>query len=87
MPGLPATLKQTIELCGGVAHMVESTANMPEKRKSFTYAPAGTQPNLSLTCSNPMGGINVPHSSYTASPTSFTLYSTMYLISFTFTKQ
>jgi hypothetical protein len=81
------TLKQTLELCGGVGQFVNDEPGKPTRHKSFTFAPAGNAPNVTTTCSTEVPDTNIPYSSYTATPTTVTFYSTVFAFSVTYTKQ
>jgi len=81
------TLKQTLELCAGVGQFVDDQPGKPTAHKSFTLAPVGTAPNVTTTCSTEVPDTNIPYSSYTATPTTLTFYSTAFVFSVTYTKQ
>jgi hypothetical protein len=81
------TLKQTLELCGGTGQFVDDQPGKPTQHKSFLFAPVGTAPNVTTTCSTEVPDSNIPYSSYTATPTAVTFYSTTFLFSVTYTKQ
>ena len=77
--------KQTLMLCGNNAAFVYDRAGSPTERSNFTFAPLGTDPNITETCSF-NGGTPIPYSSYTATTTSVTFYSTAAMFSVTYTK-
>jgi hypothetical protein len=79
--GIP--FKQTFVLSGCKAQLVEGT----NVYKTFTYAPVGIVPNWQMVCSSKPNDANVPISSYTATPTSFSIYSSLWKFYGTFTKQ
>jgi hypothetical protein len=79
--GIP--FKQTFVLSGCTGQLVEGTNVF----KTFTYAPAGIVPNWQLVCSSKPNDANVPISSYTATPTSFSIYSSLWKFYGTYTKQ
>jgi hypothetical protein len=79
--GIP--FKQTFVLSGCTGQLVEGSNVF----KTFTYAPAGIVPNWQLVCSSKPNDANVPISSYTATPTSFSIYSSLWKFYGTYTKQ
>lgn len=79
------TLKQVLVTCAGVGQLVSDEAT--QNHKTFTYAPAGTAPNIVTKCSTQVPDQDIPYASYTATPTTLTLYSTTYAFSVTYTKQ
>lgn len=81
------TLKQTLEICGNVGQFVNEEPGKPIAHKSFTVAPTGVAPNVTTTCSTEVPDTNIPYSSYTATPTEVTFYSTTFIFSVTYTKQ
>lgn len=82
------TLRQTLEICGGgkTGQLVNDEAGQT-KRKGFTVAPVGIVPNTVQTCQSNPTDADIPYSSYTATATTFTLYSTVYVFSATYTRQ
>ena len=78
--------KHTLELCAGVGQLSGEDNGKPAYRKSFTYAPTGTQPNIVQGCSTQSPNVDVPYTSYTATPTTVTFFSTQYVFSATYTK-
>lgn len=74
-------------MCAGGGQFVDDQPGKPTAHKSFTIAPAGTVPNVTTTCSTEVPDSNVQYSSYTATPTTLTFYSTALLFSATYTKQ
>lgn len=81
------TLKQTLEICGNVGQFVNEEPGKPIAHKSFTFAPTGVAPNVTTTRSTEVPDTNIPYSSYTATPTEVTFYSTTFIFSVTYTKQ
>jgi hypothetical protein len=79
--GIP--FRQTFVLDGCTAQLVEGTNVF----KTFTYAPVGTVPNWTMACTSKAGDSAVTISSYTATATTFSLYSTQYKFYGTYTKQ
>lgn len=79
------TLKQVLVTCAGVGQFVSDEAT--QNHKTFTYAPTGTAPNIVTRCSTQVPDVDIPYASYTATPTTLTLYSTVYAFSVTYTKQ
>jgi hypothetical protein len=80
------TLRQTLEMCGNVGQLIgEETSGI--YHKNYAVAPMGIQPNVTTTCSTQMPNVDIPYSSYTATPTSVTFYSSQYVFSGTYTKQ
>ncbi|MFO0667143.1 MAG: hypothetical protein U0174_24535 [Polyangiaceae bacterium] len=84
-PGI--TFKQTLELCSGIGQFVSSDSGKPEYHKSFSYAPNGINPNVTQTCSSQSPNVDVPYTSYTATATTLTLFSSQLIFSVTYTKQ
>lgn len=78
-----ATWQETIVLTGATAQMVANDSLVGPFRKTFAVATSGTGITLTTTCGTPP----VPITSYTATPTSFTLYSAPLAASRTYTKQ
>jgi hypothetical protein len=79
------TLRQTMVICGGSMQFVDGLVNEAPVYKNLTISPSGTDPGLNQVCTTKAGLI--PYASYTATPTSFTLYSTVGKFSATFTMQ
>lgn len=81
-----AAFKQTLELCAGIGQFVSEENGKPAYYKSFTYAPNGSQPNVTQTCSSQNPNTEIPYSSFTATPTTFTLFSSQFVMSAVYTK-
>ncbi|MBK7580490.1 MAG: hypothetical protein IPI67_09825 [Myxococcales bacterium] len=81
------TMKQTLEICGGVGQLVGDEQGPPVYHKSFTFTTSGTGITATTTCSTQSPNVDIVYSSYTATPTSLTLYSTAVKFSVTYTKQ
>lgn len=81
------TLRQTLEICDKGGVFVDDQPSKPTAHKNFTFAPVGTAPNVTTTCSTEVPDSNIPYSSYTASPTQMTFYSSSIAFSVTYTKQ
>lgn len=80
-------MKQTLDLCAGVGQLVGDEAGPPVYHKSFTFKTTGTAIDVTTTCSTQSPNVDVKYSSYTATPTTLTFYSTTLLFSVTYTKQ
>jgi hypothetical protein len=79
-------LRQTLAMCNGVGVFV-SEEKGGTYHKNFAVAPTGIMPNVTQTCSTQMPNVDIPYSSYTATPTTLTFYSSQYVFSGTYTKQ
>jgi hypothetical protein len=81
-------IRQTLEVCNGTALLSENIADAAKStHKNLTITPAGTVPNVDRTCSTKANDPKNVYSSYTATATSFTLYSTDGSFEMTFTRQ
>ena len=81
------TMKQTLDLCAGVGQLVGEEKGPVVYHKIFTLKTSGTGIDATGTCSTQSPNVDVKYSSYTATPTAFTLYSTALSFSVTYTKQ
>jgi hypothetical protein len=71
-----------------VAQLSENIANsVTSNRKSFTLAPVGVVPHLDMVCSTRSNDPNVVYTSYTATPTTVTLYHAGQAFQMEFTRQ
>ena len=80
---------QTLEVTGTTAELVVNNTggnNQPEVRKTFTVTTAGIVPTITEDCTTEVPPFPIPYTSFTATSTKITLYSTMYLFSVTYTK-
>ena len=82
-----AVLVVLVACSGTSGQFVDDQPSKPTAHKSFTFAPTGIAPNVTTTGSTEMPDSNIPYSSYTATPTELTFYSTTFLFSVTYTKQ
>ncbi len=87
MAGSGIVMKQTLQLNDGVGQMIGVDSSSGTYKKSFTYQTNGTTPTITTTCTTQNPNMDVPYSSYTATSSSFSLYSTTYGMSVTYTKQ
>ena len=79
--------RERIKRCQPVGAFVNDQVGATSTRRSnFTFAPTGTNPNNTRTCSTQTTA-QIVYASYTATPTTLTLYSTASLFSGTYTKQ
>jgi hypothetical protein len=81
------SLKQTLEICGTVGQLIGEDDGKPQYRKTFTIMPNGIAPHDMPVCTTQSPNVEINSSSYTATSTALTLFSSMYSISVTYTKQ
>lgn len=81
------TLKQTWEVCQGASGLVGDEPGKPQYRKSGHFTTSGNQITNTNECTTQSPNVEVPFTSYTATPTSLTLYASSLLFSVTLTKE
>lgn len=86
-PATGITLKQTWEFCQNRAGLIGDEPGKPQYRKLFRFATNGNQVTSTNECTTQSPNVEVPFDSYTATPTTLTLYASSLAFSVTITKE